>query len=406
MKQLLFFLVIFTVFSAAHLFVGFRLFREETLGKVWKRRAWIAWIGLFALEMSGEFAYRAWTSGPYPWPLTLLSWLSYLGMGLFIFLFWLVLLRDFVHLVVKAYHGLRGRLRREPREDAAATQADLTRRAFLGKSATAGLLGAGVLANGFGVAEARCRLSLEPVEVALPRLPKSFEGFRIAQISDLHVGPTIRRSYVERVVGLVMDQQPDCIVFTGDMADGHPEQLAHDLAPLAELKAPHGVFWVNGNHEYYWSAKNWANAARGLGFTTLENEHVALSQDGEQLILAGVTDYSAERMHPEEKSDPHKALRGAAQDTARILLAHQPRSCVDADKAGVDLMLSGHTHGGQFIPWNFLVRLQQPYIQGLHQYGSCQVYVNRGTGYWGPPLRLGVPAEVTLLTLTRQQKLS
>src|SRR5207237_9337873 len=172
------------------------------------------------------------------------------------------------------------------------------------------------------------------------------------------------------------------------------------VAPLARLRSRHGTYFVTGNHEYYSGAEAWVRELRRIGLRVLENEHVVLSHEGESLVLAGVTDYSAHHFDPAQRSDPQAAVAGAPLDaTVKVLLAHQPRSAEAAARAGFHLQLSGHTHGGQLWPWNFFVRFQQPFTAGLHRLHSLSVYVSRGTGYWGPPNRFGAPSEITRLRL-------
>src|SRR5690606_3902982 len=159
-------------------------------------------------------------------------------------------------------------------------------------------------------------------------------------------------------------------------------------------------YFVTGNHDYYSGARGWIRELRRLGVRVLLNEHEVLQRENAALVIAGITDYSAHLFEPEHRSDPQKALAGAPSTAAaKILLAHQPRSCFAAEQAGFDVQLSGHTHGGQFLPWNFFVPLQQPFVAGLKQVGRLQLYISRGTGYWGPPIRLGAPSEITRIRL-------
>jgi len=243
--------------------------------------------------------------------------------------------------------------------------------------------------------------SARVVDVAVPiaGLPDALEGFTIVQISDLHVGTTIRRSFVERVVEQANSLGGDLIAVTGDLVDGSVPQLAAHVAPLARLTARHGAFFVTGNHEYYSGEAAWSAEFARLGLRVLKNEHVVLEHAGAALVVAGVTDFSAGIFDPAQASDPAKALDGAPQGSPKILLAHQPRSAFEAARAGFDLQLSGHTHGGQFWPWNLLVRLQQPFTAGLNRVQGLWIYTSRGTGYWGPPKRFGAPSEVTRLRL-------
>lgn len=237
------------------------------------------------------------------------------------------------------------------------------------------------------------------VEVPLKNLPESFDGFKIVQISDMHVDHTTGERQTRRVVELVNPLKPDLIALTGDFADGFAHKLREDMAPLKELQAHFGKFFITGNHEYYWGVHEWIAEHQNLGAKPLLNEHVIISKGAEKIILAGVTDISSGRMLREHVSDPKKALMGAPQDLVKILLAHQPASYKEALQAGFDLQISGHTHGGQFFPGSIAVKLAQKFFKGLYRHESMWIYVSRGTGYWSIPLRFGVPKEITLITL-------
>ena len=237
------------------------------------------------------------------------------------------------------------------------------------------------------------------VEVRVAGLPAPLEGFTIVQISDIHVGPTIKRRFVERIVERVNGLGADMVAITGDLVDGTVEELAQHTEPLGRLESRHGTYVVTGNHEYYSGVHGWVRELRRLGARVLLNEHVVLEHGGASLAVAGVTDYSAHYFDPAHRSDPERALHGAPAHAVKLLLAHQPRSARAAASAGYHLQLSGHTHGGQFWPWNFLVRLQQPFTAGLNRLGRMWIYINRGTGYWGPPMRFGIPSEITLIRL-------
>jgi predicted MPP superfamily phosphohydrolase len=251
-----------------------------------------------------------------------------------------------------------------------------------------------------GFVNARRRARVRRVDVPIADLPPPLHGFSIAQISDIHVGATIKRDYLDGIVDAVNDLEADMIAVTGDLVDGSVTQLAPHTEPLSRLSARHGAFFVTGNHEYYSGASDWVDEVRRLGLSVLMNEHVVLQHEGAAVVVAGVTDYSAGHFDPAHRSDPAAAIAGAPSDAGvRLLLAHQPRSAFAAAPAGFDLQLSGHTHGGQFFPWIFLVRLQQPFTAGLHRLGKLWVYISRGTGYWGPPKRLGAPSEITYLRL-------
>jgi hypothetical protein len=238
------------------------------------------------------------------------------------------------------------------------------------------------------------------VEIPVANLPAALHGFTIVQISDIHVGPTIRGRYVEAIVEAVNRLKPDVVAITGDLVDGSVAELAGQVAPLARLVSRDGSFFVTGNHEYYSGADAWMAQLEGLGIHVLQNRHVVIERGGAKLVLAGVADYSAGHFDASHRSDPQAAIAGAPADAAiKVLLAHQPRSAAAAARAGFDLQLSGHTHGGQFLPWNFLVKLQQPFTAGLHVMDQLRIYVSRGTGYWGPPKRFGAPSEITEVRL-------
>ncbi len=251
-----------------------------------------------------------------------------------------------------------------------------------------------------GFVNARRVARVVEVDVPIDGLPPALHGFTIAQISDIHVGPTIKRRYLDRIVDKVNALGADLVAVTGDLVDGSVRHLAPHTAPLARLQARHGAYFVTGNHEYYSNAHDWIAEVRRLGIRVLMNEHVVLSHQGASLLVAGVADYSAHHFDPSHRSDPHAAIAGAPPHVAvKLLLAHQPRSAPAAADAGFDLQLSGHTHGGQFLPWNFFVPMQQPYIAGLNRLRRLWVYTSRGTGYWGPPKRFGAPSEITRVRL-------
>ncbi len=262
------------------------------------------------------------------------------------------------------------------------------------------VVGAAVFATLIGFINARRVARVVHVDVPIANLPPALHGFSIAQISDIHVGPTIRRNYVEGIVAAVNRLEADAIAITGDLVDGSVRELASHVEPLAQLRAKYGTFFVTGNHEYYSGERAWTSELRRLGLRVLMNEHVVVDHGDAKLVIAGVTDFSAHHFDPVNRSDPAAALADAPTDAgAKILLAHQPRSAPGAAAAGFDLQLSGHTHGGQFWPWNFFVRFQQPFTAGLDRLGSLWIYTSRGTGYWGPPKRFGAPSEITRIRL-------
>jgi predicted MPP superfamily phosphohydrolase len=256
--------------------------------------------------------------------------------------------------------------------------------------------------GGIALAQALQPPRIRKVRVPLARLPKALAGMTLAQITDLHVGQTVRRDYVENVVARINALSPDAVVITGDLVDGSVEELAQHVAPLGELKSKYGTFFVTGNHEYYSGALPWIAHLQSLGIKVLRNERVTLGHGDEAIDLLGVDDSG--KNHPlmlqGHGADTAKAAAGADPTRVKILLAHQPKEVRKAVKFGIDLQISGHTHGGQLWPWGYLVGLTQPYLSGLHQHdGKTWIYVSCGTGYWGPPMRLGTTAEITHIEL-------
>lgn len=266
-----------------------------------------------------------------------------------------------------------------------------SRRVFLGRlSAGAASLVAGTLGS-WGVVQALTPV-VRRVQVSLRRLDPEMSGTRVVQLTDVHIGPTIDRRFVERIVATANGLSPDLLVITGDLVDGTVERLADSVAPLALLRARHGVYFVTGNHEYFSGVDAWVDHLRGLGIVVLRNERVRVGGDA-GFDLAGVDDFRA-RTH-----DVAAALAGRDPARELVLLAHQPKSVFEARKHGVGLQISGHTHGGQIFPWRYLVALDQPVVDGLARFGDTQVWVSRGTGYWGPPMRVGAEPEISEITL-------
>jgi predicted MPP superfamily phosphohydrolase len=315
------------------------------------------------------------------------TWLGWAGMGLFSSIFVLTVSRELFLLIALGAETMDPGL--------------LSLVSFRRNSALVVVL-LGFLITLLGFSNARRTAAVSRVTVPISNLPAALEGFQLVQISDIHIGPTIRGGYLRRIVSAVNQLQPDMVAITGDLVDGSVSELGPHVAPLAELVSRHGSYFVTGNHEYYSGAHSWIAELRRLGVTVLMNDHVVLKHDGALAVVAGVTDYSAAHFDPTHRSNPFAAIAGSPADAGvKILLAHQPRSAPDAADAGFDLQLSGHTHGGQFMPWNFFVKLQQPFVAGLHRLRQLWVYTSRGTGYWGPPKRFGAPSEITLVTLVR-----
>ncbi|HEX9282887.1 MAG TPA: metallophosphoesterase [Gemmatimonadales bacterium] len=361
-------LIIGGVWTLFHLYVGQRLLDQAPLALGWRL---LGWAGILLLVLAPFVAFFAMRTQGLPGR-RVLEAVGFMLVGLSSLLIVFVLAADLLHL-----------------------------RAWVG----AGTFSAGVVGGALAVLALGVRRAAWPVvvrvNVPIAGLPRDLEGFRIVQLSDLHVGPTLKREFVERIVATANGLAPDLIALTGDVGDGFPPTLRDEVAPLARLAAPHGKYFVTGNHEYYWDAPGWVRELERLGFSPLVNAHRVIRRGAARLLVAGVTDHSASRLVPGHTSDPQAAVAGAPESDVRLLLAHQPKSAFAAHAAGFDLQLSGHTHGGQYFPFNLLVRLFQPFVAGLHRLEEMWLYVSRGTGYWGPPLRLGAPSEITLIQLTR-----
>jgi hypothetical protein len=368
-------IVISSLLGLLHAYIGWRVLPAMPVEPV-VRLLGALWLALSFMLVPAGLLSRAIKRQPLS---DRLAWAGLLAMGLFSSLLVLTLVRD-VFLLLTAIIGLdTGKL--------------------TGVTALAVPLLAGLVTI-VGLINARRLAKVIDVDVPIAGLPVALHGFTIAQISDIHVGPTIKRGYLNAIVDAVNRLNADLIAVTGDLVDGSVSRLAPHTAPLSRLSARHGAYFVTGNHEYYSNAPAWIAEIRRLGLTVLMNEHVVLTHEGARLLVAGVTDYAAHHFDESHRSDPRAALAGAPEDIKmKLLLAHQPRSATAAADAGFDLQLSGHTHGGQFFPWNLFVPLQQPYTAGLNRLRGLWVYTSRGTGYWGPPKRLGAPSEITRLRL-------
>lgn len=264
-----------------------------------------------------------------------------------------------------------------------------------------GVISATVLTTVIGIVQTSIYPKLVSVSVPIKNLPDAFDGYKIVQISDLHVGPFIRKRYVNHVVAVANEADADMIALTGDLADGAVQELREHIWPLSQLQSRDGAYLVLGNHEYYWNLNLWLALYKEMRFKILLNDHEVIARDGEKLVVAGVTDYSTRKMQAPYATDIAQAAQRMPQDAVKVLLAHQPTDYRKAAEAGFDLQLSGHTHGGQFFPWSIGFHLFHKYLYGLGQYKDMWIYVTRGTGYWGPPLRTFAPSEIVLLTLRK-----
>ncbi|MEZ4392229.1 MAG: metallophosphoesterase [Polyangiales bacterium] len=372
---LLFFCVVSSIVVGVHRYLWTRLVRDPR----WPAR-WTA-LGTRTLQaLAVLLPLRMLSQRRLPRTLGIpLAWVVYLWMGAAFLLFVSLAVTDLVRAISPA-----------ARED---------RRTFVARlvAGVAGSLGAGL--SGAAVTIALAEWTLRTVPVTLRRLPRSRDGFTIVQLTDVHVGPTIGKAFIEALVARVNALSPDLVAITGDLVDGDVATLGPLLEPLRGLRARHGVFFVTGNHEFISGVEPWVAFLPTLGIRVLHNERVTIGDGDDSFELAGVEDRSAGRFSSARAPDLARALRGWDRARELVLLAHQPKQAREAAKEGVGLVLSGHTHGGQIWPFSVLVRLDQPWIRGLHRAGETQVYVSEGTGYWGPPMRLGTRGEITRVVL-------
>ena len=371
-------------------FVWWRLVRRTGL----RGRARIA-ATVAILATVAPMAYVSFTSAGGPPRVTgAFAWPVYLGWSLFGLTFVGLLLVDLVHLVIWLGRQTGRVVGRAP------APMDPSRRQALARI-SGGVVTTAVIGQvGVGLTQALGEPEIVDVPVRLPTLGAGLHGFRLVQLTDIHVGGTIGRAFIADLVRRTNTLGADLIALTGDFVDGSVDELRDAIAPLADLRAPHGVYFVTGNHEYYSGADAWIAHLTSLGIRVLRNERVEITRGGATFDLAGIDDHSAAKFARGHGPDLEKALAGRDRSRPVVLLAHQPRQVRAAAPYGVDLQLSGHTHGGQVWPWHYLVSIQQGgLVAGRYQIENTQLYVSRGPSYWGPPIRVGAPPEITRVIL-------
>ncbi|MGP4010132.1 metallophosphoesterase [Streptomyces sp. 4N124] len=399
-------------------FVWRRLFRDTTRGPGLVRRTGAVVIaGGWTLTVTAFVAER---SGAPFWLQQLLAWPGFLWLALSIYLLLGVLAGELVRPLLRRWLERRASAetavsREEPVPVGAAIgvsgppqdpAADVpasepvpapSRRLFVSRVIGGAAAAAAVGTVGVGTYGVLNGPSVKRVTVPLAKLPRAAHGFRIAVVSDIHLGPVLGRGFAQKVVDTINATQPDLIAVVGDLVDGSVKDLGPAAAPLAQLTARHGAYFVTGNHEYFSGAEQWVEEVRRLGLRPLENARTELPH----FDLAGVNDVAGES----EGQGPDFAKALGDRDTARtcVLLAHQPVQIHDAVDHGVDLQLSGHTHGGQLWPGNLIAAAANPTLAGLERYGDTQLYVTRGAGAWGPPTRVGAPSDITVVELASRQ---
>ena len=316
----------------------------------------------------------------------IIAWLGYTGLGTVSLLFFIQISMDIV-LSMKSIFT-RG------------NHFDPHRRAFFGLSLKGLVGGLGAIGTVWGLYNAVKTPVIKKVKISITDLPKSLQGLRMAQISDLHVGSMIGKNFISKVVEKIDKINPDILFFTGDAADGSVKSFGKYLTSLSEIKPTYGKFFVTGNHEYYSDMNGWLRLIENLGFKILINESQNIVINGKTIMITGIPDRGGKYFSELHKTDMEKAVGGMSEPDLKILLAHQPKDIEHAIKYNFNLQLSGHTHGGQYFPFSLLVQLAHPFIKGLHKKENTWIYINQGTGYWGPPMRIGTEPEITEITLT------
>jgi predicted MPP superfamily phosphohydrolase len=395
MHVLSFALVALVVLALLHRYAWARLVRDTRMPPRGRRIATVALLLLFlALPAALLLLRRVPVAERTGLTTAVFAWL-----GLLFYLALFLLAADLLRLG----RWIARRLSRRAPPAAAAPPAPpapgLTRRELFAR-ATAGVVVAGAGSTALAGFSRREELISPEIPVKLARLPRQLDGLRLVQLSDVHLGLSLDRRFLRQCVERANSLRPDAIVITGDLVDAQVDVLGPELAPLQDLRSRFGTFFITGNHEYYSGADEWVDFLRKGGVRVLLNERAVLG-DGASLDLAGVTDWSGGHHLPGHEPNLPAALAGRDPERELVLLAHQPRHVDEAAEHDVGLQLSGHTHGGQMWPFGALVGLVQPYVAGLHRHtGRTQIYVSRGTGFWGPPMRVAAPAEIACIVLT------
>ncbi|MFH8623763.1 metallophosphoesterase [Streptomyces vietnamensis] len=425
---LLVLVVVLALLGAAHWYVWRRLVRDVTAaGSLARRLGTVAVVALPLLSLAALVSSRA--GAPFLFQQAV-AWPGFLWLAVLLYLVLALVVGEAVRPLLRAWPGRRAAAAAPaepvpaaapvpapvslpepeptsvPEAEAAASAGpvetaapvDVSRRLFVSRVVAGSAAAVAVGTVGYGTYGVLRGPRVKRVTVPLAKIPRAAHGYRIAVVSDIHLGPILGRAHTQRIVDTINATQPDLIAVVGDLVDGTVENLGPAAEPLARLRARHGSFFVTGNHEYFSGADAWVDHVRELGLHPLRNARVEIPAGFD---LAGVDDVAGES----EGRGPDFARALGDRDRARaaVLLAHQPIVVHDAVRHGVDLQLSGHTHGGQLWPGNYLAELANPTVAGLERYGDTQLYVSRGAGAWGPPVRVGAPSDITIVELASKK---
>lgn len=384
---ILFFSIGTLVVTSVHYYLWARLIRDTAMDHAFRN------VGTYSLIIfTISFPIALFVSRLVPFRYSyLLLWISYLWLGIMMLLFFSFLFTDFIKTLFYLYSKF---------SNASEEMINPERRKFISRFIASSVSVIVFAATGAGIKKYYETVVVKKIKMFITGLPETFQGFKIVQISDLHIGQMMTGLMLEEIVDKVNSLEPDLVAITGDLVDGSTNKLLNELVSLKKLKAKKGIYFVTGNHEYYSGVEEWIPEIENMGIKVLNNESIKIKKNYDFLYLSGVTDHEAKNFSKEYAADFKKTFSGLHKDKKKILLAHQPVAAKEASEYEADLVLSGHTHGGQIWPFGYLVYLQQPYLKGLYQYKNTKLYVNQGTGCWGPPMRLGSFNEITEITLT------
>lgn len=373
------FIIIFSlVLSILYFYVGWKFIFKSNISRFSKNILSIILLLFYLFPIFGFLLHFLKIENSFS---ILFLWLGYIGLGIVSLLF-------FSYLIIDIFSIISHLLLKE-------NKFDPNRRIFLGftiRGLAATISGIG---SAWGIYSALKTPVIKTVKIPIINLSNNLNNFKIAHITDTHIGSMIGKQFVQEIVRKISDMKPDILVFTGDAADGSVESYGNSFSPFEDLNVPYGKYFVTGNHEYYSDLNGWLRLIEKVGFKILINESQILNINGSEIMITGIPDKTGKYFSSFHKVDMQKAIGGMRKCDLKILLAHRPKDVEYAISNNFHLQLSGHTHGGQYFPFSLLVQLAHPFLKGLHKKENTWVYINQGTGYWGPPMRIGTEPEIT-----------
>jgi len=404
-RYLVFFSLMGTLSVLAHVYLYRRIFRDTSGHPGWRKAGLVAMAAMCLLMLGSRLLSFVLPEG-LVLTLATVGW-AWMGVAVYLLLaFWVLGGAQLAHLRLQHWRSRKSAspapaTTPSPAPVEAPVHAPVSqeRRQFLARATAGGALLATTGIVGYGTWRAFHPPVINRISVRLPGLPKALDGFSIVQLSDIHVGPVIQRRFMDAIVAQCNALKPDLMAITGDLVDGSVAELGYAVSALSNLRSRHGSFFVTGNHEYYSGDEEWSEALERMGVSVLRNRSVRIGEPSASFDLVGVDDWAAGRSGYEKRYDLAQAVAGRDPERPSVLLAHQPANWREASKAGIGLQLSGHTHGGQFFPFNLAVSAIWEHDVGHFEENGRHLYVSRGTGFWGPPVRVGAPPEIVHVTL-------